>query len=139
MTIDHFSNIAYLSSNIWVALTIKVASNSIRDLCSLRMTCKAARDAGNADIVHRIVYIPPPYATQWWWSIKTEARRFFNRYMATGHPELLFRVALQELFMRCNKDVGIRMLNSATSTGHEVAKYALSMTLLLRMDDDKAK
>ncbi|XP_015931678.1 uncharacterized protein LOC107457995 [Arachis duranensis] len=139
MTIDRFSNIAYLSNDIWVALTIKVTSNSICDLCSLKMTCKAARDAGNADIVHHIVYIPPPYARPWWWSINTEARRFFDCCMAKGHPELLFQEALRELFMRRNEDVGLRMLKIATSRGHEAAKYALSMTLLLRMDDDEAK
>ncbi|RYR32535.1 hypothetical protein Ahy_A10g047078 [Arachis hypogaea] len=141
MTIDCFSNIAFLPNDIWVAITIKVASDSIRELCSLRMTCKAARDAGDSDIVHRSVSIPPPHATPWWWCLNPEAKRFFDRCMVAGHPELLFREALRELFIRHNENVGLQMLNSATSTGHVVAKYALSMTLLLRTNgnDEKQK
>ncbi|KAL4344918.1 putative F-box protein At1g67623 [Arachis ipaensis] len=135
MTMDRFSNTLFLSNDIWVTLTVKVASNSIQNLCSLRITCKAARDAGDADIVHRSVSIPPRHATPWWWSRDTEAMRFFDRCMAARHPELLFREALRELFIRRNQDVGFQMLNSATSRGHKAAKYALSMTLLL---DDKS-
>ncbi|XLR07224.1 hypothetical protein S83_035162 [Arachis hypogaea] len=101
MTIDRFSNIAFLPNDIWVAIIIQVASNSIRDVCSLRMTCKAARDAGEADIIHRSVFIPPPHATPWWWCLNPEARRFLDRCMAAGNPELLFREALRELFIRC--------------------------------------
>ncbi|RYR28954.1 uncharacterized protein LOC107604749 [Arachis ipaensis] len=123
MTIDRFSNIAFLPNDIWVAIIIQVASNSIRDVCSLRMTCKAARDAGEADIIHRSVFIPPPHATPWWWCLNPEARRFLDRCMAAGNPELLFREALRELFIRC----------------HVAAKYALSMTLLLRRDDNNRK
>ncbi|RYR47028.1 hypothetical protein Ahy_A07g032933 [Arachis hypogaea] len=41
--------------------------------------------------------------------------------------------------MRCNHDIGFQMLNSASSRGHETAKYALSMTLLLRRDDNEGK
>ncbi|XP_057756458.1 putative F-box protein At1g67623 [Arachis stenosperma] len=141
MTIDCFSNIAFLPNDMWVAITIKVASDSIRQLCSLRMTCKAARDAGDSDIVHRSVSIPPPHATPWWWCLNPEAKRFFDRCMVAGHPELLFREALRELFIRHNEKVGLQMLNSATSTSHVAAKYALSMTLLLHTDgnDDKEK
>ncbi|RYQ99099.1 hypothetical protein Ahy_B07g086964 isoform A [Arachis hypogaea] len=120
---DRFSNTPFLPNDIWVTLTVKVVSNSIQDLCSLIMTCKAARDAGDANIVHRSVSIPPPHATPWWWSRDTEATRFFDRCMAAGHPELLFREALRELFIR----------------RHEAAKYALSMTLLLRRDDNDGK
>ncbi|XLR30627.1 hypothetical protein S83_058527 [Arachis hypogaea] len=136
---DRFSNTPFLPNDIWVTLTVKVVSNSIQDLCSLIMTCKAARDAGDANIVHRSVSIPPPHATPWWWSRDTEATRFFDRCMAAGHPELLFREALRELFIRRNQDVGFQMLISATSRGHEAAKYALSMTLLLRRDDNDGK
>ncbi|RYR31975.1 hypothetical protein Ahy_B01g056955 [Arachis hypogaea] len=89
MTMDRFSNTLFLSNDIWVTLTVKVASNSIQNLCSLRITCKAARDAGDADIVHRSVSIPPRHATPWWWSRDTEAMRFFDRCMAARHPELL--------------------------------------------------
>ncbi|XP_016194972.1 uncharacterized protein LOC107635938 [Arachis ipaensis] len=101
------------------------------------MTCMTARDARDVDIVHRSVSIPPPHATPWWWSRDTEARRFFDHCIATGHPELLFWEALRELFMRRNEDVGFQMLNSATSRGHEAAKYALLMTLLLHRDDNE--
>ncbi|XP_015970745.1 putative F-box protein At1g67623 [Arachis duranensis] len=139
MTIDRFSNITFLPNDIWVAITIKVASNSIRDLCSLRMTCKAARDAGDADIVHRSISIPPSHATPWWWCLNSEPSRFFDRCMAAGHPELLFREALQKLFIRHNENVGLQMLNSPTSTGHAAAKYTLSMMLLLRTDDNEEK
>ncbi|RYR19111.1 putative F-box protein At1g67623 [Arachis ipaensis] len=139
MTINRFSNTPFLPNDIWVTLTVKVASNSIQDLCSLRMTCKAARDIGDADIVHRSVSILPPHVTLWWWSRDIEATRFFDRCLAAGHPELLFREVLRELFIRRNQDVGFQMLNSATSRGHEAAKYALSMTLLLRTDDNDGK
>ncbi|KAL4371010.1 hypothetical protein AHAS_Ahas06G0123000 [Arachis hypogaea] len=132
-----FSNIAYFLYDIWVAITIKVASNSIQDLCSLRMTCTAVRDAGDNDIIHRSISIPPPHATPWWWSRDQEARRFFDRCMVIGHPKLLFWEALRELFMRRNQDIGFQMLNSAASRGHEAAKHALSMTLLLRRDDNE--
>ncbi|XLQ99471.1 hypothetical protein S83_065670 [Arachis hypogaea] len=103
------------------------------------MTCKAARDAGDADIVHRSVSIPPPHATPWWWSRGTEATRFFDRCIAAGHPELLFREVLRVLFIRRNQDICFQMLNSATSRSHEAAKYALSMTLLLRRDNNDGK
>ncbi|RYR20959.1 hypothetical protein Ahy_B03g066186 isoform A [Arachis hypogaea] len=139
MTIDCSSKIAFIPNDIWVAITSKVASASIRDLCSLRMTCKAARDAGEADIVHRSVSIPPPHATPWWWCLSPEAKRFFDRCIVAGHPELLFREALRELFIRRNENIGLQMLNSAASTGHAVAKYALTMTLLLRTDDNDEK
>ncbi|RYR53836.1 hypothetical protein Ahy_A06g029084 isoform B [Arachis hypogaea] len=139
MTIDCFSNIAFILNDIYVAITIKVASDSIRDLCSLRMTCKAACDAGDFNIVHRSVSIPPPHATPWWWCLSPEAKRFFDRCMVAGHPELLFREALRELFIRHNENVGLQMMNSATSTGHAAAKYALTMTLLLRTDDNDEK
>ncbi|RYR61359.1 hypothetical protein Ahy_A04g018532 isoform A [Arachis hypogaea] len=139
MTIDCCSNIAFIPNDIWEAITIKVATDSIRSLCSLRMSCKAAHDAGEADIVHRSVFIPPPHATPWWWCLNPEAKRFFDRCMAAGNPELLFREALRELFIRRNENVGIQMLNSASSRGHAAAKYALSMMLMLRMDDNVEK
>ncbi|RYR71142.1 hypothetical protein S83_005502 [Arachis hypogaea] len=139
MTIHCCSNIAFIPNDVWEAITIKVATDSIRSLCSLRMTCKAAHDAGEADIVHRSVSIPPSHATPWWWCLKPEAKRFFDRCMAAGNPELLFREALRELFIRRNENVGIQMLNSATSTGHAAAKYALSMMLMLRTDENVEK
>ncbi|RYQ88744.1 hypothetical protein Ahy_B09g095757 isoform A [Arachis hypogaea] len=134
MTIDCCSNIAFIPNDIWEAITIKVATDSIRSLCSLRMSCKAAHDAGEADIVHRSVSIPPPHATPWWWCLNPEAKRFFDRCMAAGNPELLFREALRELFIRRNENVGIQMLNSASRRGHAAAKYAMSMMLMLRTD-----
>ncbi|RYQ99775.1 hypothetical protein Ahy_B07g087781 [Arachis hypogaea] len=139
MTVECFSNIAFIPNDIWVEITIKVATDSIRDLCSLRMTCKAARDAGEAEIVHRSVSIPPPHATPWWWCLNPEAKRFFDRCMVAGNPELLFREALRELFIRRNENAGLQMLNSATNTEHVAAKYALTMTLLLRTDDNDEK
>ncbi|RYQ80680.1 hypothetical protein Ahy_Scaffold1g106927 isoform A [Arachis hypogaea] len=134
MTIDCCSNIAFIPNDIWEVIAIKVATDSIQSLCSLRMSCKAAHDAGEADIVHRSVSIPPPHATPWWWCLNPEAKTFFDRCMAAGNPELLFREALRELFIRRNENVGIQMLNRASSRGHAAAKYALSMMLMLRTD-----
>ncbi|XLU78515.1 hypothetical protein S245_001936 [Arachis hypogaea] len=134
-----FSNTLYLPHDIWVAITVKIASNSIKDLCSLRMTCNAAREVGDEDIVNTSISIPALHAMRWWWYRDPDAIRFFNRCMESGHPKLLFRETLRELYMRCNHVIGLEMLQNVASKGHEAVKYALSMMLLLRRDDKEAK
>ncbi|XLR23173.1 uncharacterized protein LOC110271973 [Arachis ipaensis] len=128
---ERFSKTLYLPYDIWVAITIKVASNSIQDLCSLRMTCNAAREIADEDIVHTSVSIPAPHAMRWWLYRDSDAIRFFDRCMESGYRELLFREALRELYMRRNHIVGLEMLQNAASKVHEAAKYALSMMFLL--------
>ncbi|XP_057723482.1 uncharacterized protein LOC130939390 [Arachis stenosperma] len=103
------------------------------------MTCNAAREVGDEDIVHTSVSIPALHAMRWWWYHDPDAIRFFNRCMESGHPELLFRETLRELYMQRNHVVGLEILQNAASKGHEAVKYALSMMLLLRRDDKETK
>ncbi|RYR21322.1 hypothetical protein Ahy_B03g066616 [Arachis hypogaea] len=124
---------------LWLVIAIKVTSNSIEDLCRFCMTCCAAHDVGDEDTVLRMVAIPPPHEMNWWWIRNPIRRRFFERCFEIGHPELLFREVLWELYIRRNHAIGWEILQNVASNGLDAAKYALSMELLIRRDDSKAK
>ncbi|XP_057747506.1 uncharacterized protein LOC130966705 [Arachis stenosperma] len=128
-----------LSRDVWLAIAIKVTSNSIEDLCRFRMTCCTTRNAGEKDTVLRMVPIQPPHDIKWWWRHDPRGRRFFQRCFEIGHPELLFREALRELYIRRDQAIGWEMLQNAASNGLDAAKYALSMELLSRRNDKEAK
>ncbi|XP_015956818.1 uncharacterized protein LOC107481117 [Arachis duranensis] len=136
---ERFSNAFKLPRDVWLAIAIKVATTSIEDLCRFCMTCCVARDVGDEDTVLRMVAIPPPHDMNWLWIRDPIRRRFFERCIEIGHPELLFREALQELYIRRNHAVGWEMLQNAARNGLDAAKYALSMELLIRRDDSDAK
>ncbi|RYR61670.1 hypothetical protein Ahy_A04g018875 [Arachis hypogaea] len=103
------------------------------------MTCKATREAGDENIVRISASIPGPHAIRWSWYQDPGTTRFFHRCKESGHPELQFWDAIQELLIRCHHDVGMQMLHNAEIKGHDAAKYALSMMLLIRKDDKEAK
>ncbi|XP_016185170.1 uncharacterized protein LOC107626785 [Arachis ipaensis] len=144
---ERLSTAFELPRDVWLAIAIKVVTNSIVDLCRFRMTCCVARDVGDGDTVLRMVAIPPPHEMNWLWIRDPVGRRFFERCIEIGHPELLFREALRELYIRRNHAIGWEMLQNAASNGVDAAKYvtnpnltyALSMELLIRMDDCEAK
>ncbi|RYR67089.1 hypothetical protein Ahy_A03g013349 [Arachis hypogaea] len=89
-----------LPRDVWLAIAIKVASNSIEDQCRFHMMCYVARDAGEEDTMLRVVSIPPPHDMKLWWRCDPIGQSFFKRCFEIGHPELLFREALQELYIR---------------------------------------
>ncbi|RYR61996.1 hypothetical protein Ahy_A04g019281 [Arachis hypogaea] len=136
---EHLSTAIELPRDVWLAVAIKVAANSIEDLCRFCMTCSSARDAGEEDAVHRVVSIPPPHDMSWRWTCNPIPRRFFDRCFETSHPKLLFREALQELYIRRNDAIRWEMLQNAASSGLHLAKYALSMELLIQRDVKEAK
>ncbi|RYQ86121.1 uncharacterized protein LOC107621347 [Arachis ipaensis] len=136
---ERLSTAFELPRDLWLAIAIKVATNFIEDLCRFRMTCCIARDVGDEDTVLRMVAIPPPHEMNWWWIRDLVGRSFFKRCFEIGHPELLFREALRELYIRCNHAIGWEMLQNTASNGLDAAKYALLMELLIRTDDSVAK
>ncbi|XLT80360.1 uncharacterized protein [Arachis hypogaea] len=136
---ERFSNAFKLPRDVWLAIAIKVATTSIEDLCMFRMTCCVARDVGDEDTVLRMVVIPPPHDMNWLWIRDPIRRRFFEKCIEIGHPELHFREALRELYIRRNHAVGWGMLQNVARNGLDTAKYALSMELLIRRDDNDAK
>ncbi|RYQ89883.1 hypothetical protein Ahy_B09g096289 isoform A [Arachis hypogaea] len=127
---ERLSTAFELPRDIWLAIAIKVTRNSIADLYKFCMTCCVARDVGDEDTVLRMVAIPPPHEMNWLWIRDPVGRRFFERCIGIGHPELLFREALRELYIRHNHAIGWEMLQNAASNGVDAAKYALSMELL---------
>ncbi|XP_057730220.1 uncharacterized protein LOC130945531 [Arachis stenosperma] len=139
VSMERLSAAIELPRDVWLAIAIKVAVNSIEDLCMFRMTCCAARDAGEEDAVLRMVSIPPQHDMKWWWTRDPTSKRFFERCFEAGHPELLFREALRELYIQRNDTIGWEMLQNTTSNGLDTAKYALPMELLIRRDDDDDK
>ncbi|XP_057733819.1 uncharacterized protein LOC130948991 [Arachis stenosperma] len=118
---ERFSAAVELPRDVWLAIDIKVLSNSIEDLCRFRMTCCAARDAGEEDTVLRMVSIPPPHDVKWWWRRDPIGRRFFDRCFEIGHPKLLFREVLRVIYIRCNHAIGWEMLQNAASNGFNAA------------------
>ncbi|XLT59134.1 uncharacterized protein LOC107640700 [Arachis ipaensis] len=136
---ERLSAAVELPRDVWLAIDIKVASNSIEDLCRFRMTCCAARDAGEEDTMLRMVSIPPPHEMNWWWRRDPIGQRFFERCFEIGQPELLFREVLQELYIQHNHAIGWEMLQNAVSNGLDAAKYVLSMESLIQRDDNEAK
>ncbi|XP_057719692.1 uncharacterized protein LOC130934117 [Arachis stenosperma] len=139
VSMERFCNASELPRDVWVGIAIKVATTSIEDLCRFRMTCCVARDVGDDDNVLRMVAIPPPHEMNWVWIRDPIGRSFFERCIEVGHPELLFREALRELYIRRNRPVGWEMLQKAARNGLDAARYAVSMELLLRRDDRDAQ
>ncbi|XLR44624.1 uncharacterized protein [Arachis hypogaea] len=128
---ERLSNAFKLPRDVWLAIAIKVATTSIEDLCRFHMTCCVARDVGDEDTVLRMVAIPPPHYMNWLWLRDPVGRRFFERCIEFGHPELLFREALRELYIRRHHAVEWEMLHNVARNGLDAAKYALSMELLI--------
>ncbi|XLR51081.1 hypothetical protein S83_001753 [Arachis hypogaea] len=131
---ERLSDAMELPCDVQLAVAIKLSANSIEDLCRFRMTCCAARDVGEEDIVLRMVSIQPPHDMNWRWSCDSIPQRFFERCFEAGHPKLLFREALRELYIRRNDANRWKMLQNAASSGLHAAKYALSMELLIQRD-----
>ncbi|RYQ86122.1 hypothetical protein Ahy_B10g105801 [Arachis hypogaea] len=82
---------ANLPHDVWTLIAARTAAQSVRDLCSLRMSCTAARNAGEEDFVK---------------------------------PMCRF--------------TGIEMMHVVAAHGHSVARFTVSMMLMLR-DDAEAK
>ncbi|RYR25942.1 uncharacterized protein LOC107610974 [Arachis ipaensis] len=130
---------ANLPHNIWTLITARIEAQSVRDLCSLRMSCTAARNSGDEDFVYRCVSIP--IFDQRWWSFSSmhQGRRdFLAQCRQSGHLEVLFRSAVSDLFLGGCRFAGMEMMHVVAAHGHSAAWYIVLMMLMLR-DDTEAK
>ncbi|XP_015969637.1 uncharacterized protein LOC107493074 [Arachis duranensis] len=130
---------ANLPHDVWTLIAGRTAAQSVRDLCSLRMSCTAARNAGEEDFVYRCPSIP--IWDQRWWSMSPmhqAGRNFLARCRQSGHLEVLFRSAVSDLFLgRCHF-AGMETMHIVAAQGHSPAQYTVSMMLMLR-DDFESK
>ncbi|RYR38583.1 hypothetical protein Ahy_A09g043641 isoform A [Arachis hypogaea] len=92
-TQDGASGTANLPHDVWILIAARAAAQSVKDLCSLKMSCTTAQNAGDEDFVYRCASIP--ISDQWWWS----GRNFLVRCRQSGHLEILFRAAMSNLFL----------------------------------------
>ncbi|XP_057748094.1 uncharacterized protein LOC130967295 [Arachis stenosperma] len=130
---------ANLPHDVWTLIAAKTAAQSVRDLCSLRMSCTAARNAGDEDFVYRCASIP--ILDQWWWSVSPmhqQGRNFLARCRQSGHLEILFRDAVSDLFLGGCHFAGMETMHAVAAHGHSAAQYTVSMMLMLG-DDIEAK
>ncbi|RYR53073.1 hypothetical protein Ahy_A06g027958 [Arachis hypogaea] len=130
---------ANLPYDVWTLITGRIAAQSVRDLCNLRMLCTAARNAGEEDFVYRYANIP--IWDQRWWSVSPmhqPGRNFLARCRQSRHLEVLFRSAVSDLFLDGCRFAGIETIHVVAAQGHSAAQYTVSMMLMLR-DDFESK
>ncbi|RYR58472.1 hypothetical protein Ahy_A05g024259 [Arachis hypogaea] len=126
---------ANLPHDVWTLIAGRTAAQSVRDLCSLRMSCTAARNAGEEDFVYRCANIP--IWDQRWWSVSPmhqPGRNFLARCRQSGHLES----AVSDLFLGGCHFAGMETMHVVTAQGHSAARYTLAMMLMLR-DDVESK
>ncbi|XLU67209.1 hypothetical protein S245_026262 [Arachis hypogaea] len=130
---------ANLPHDVWTLIAGRTAAQSVRDLCSLRMLCTAARNVGDEDFVYRCANIP--IWDQRWWSVSPmhqPGRNFLARCRQSGHLEVLFRSAVSDLFLGGCRFAGTETMHVVAAQGHSAAQYTVAMMLMLR-DDAKSK
>ncbi|RYR34258.1 hypothetical protein Ahy_A10g049021 [Arachis hypogaea] len=113
---------AKLPHDVWTLISTRTVVQSVRDLCSLRMSCTPARNAGDEDFVYRCASIP--ISDQWWWN--------------SGHLEVLFWAVVSDLFLGECRFTEMESMHAVTAQGHSAAQYTISMMLMLG-DDAEAK
>ncbi|RYQ89888.1 uncharacterized protein LOC107615368 [Arachis ipaensis] len=135
----HPTGPANLPHDVWTLIAGRTAAQSVRDLCSLRMSCTAARNAGEEDIVYQFASIP--IWDQRWWSMspmRQAGRNFLARCMQSGNLEVLFRSAVSDLFLGGSRLAGMETMQVGAAQDHSAAQYTVSMMLMLR-DDFESK
>ncbi|RYQ84136.1 uncharacterized protein LOC107620601 [Arachis ipaensis] len=130
---EHLTGSANLPHDVWTLIVGRTAAQSVRDLCSLRMSCTAARNVGEEDFVYRCASIP--VSDQRWWSLSPmhqPARNFLARCRQSRHLKVLFRSAVSDLFLGGCRFAGMETMHVVTAHGHSAAQYTVFMMLMLR-------
>ncbi|XP_057719549.1 uncharacterized protein LOC130933975 [Arachis stenosperma] len=130
---------ANLPHDVWTLIAGRTAAQSVRDLCTLRMSCTTARNAGDEDFVYRCANIP--IWDQRWWSVSPmhqPGRNFLARCRQSGHLEVLFRSAVSDLFLGGCRFAGMETMHVVAAQGNSAAQYTVPMMVMLR-DDAESK
>jgi len=105
-----------------------VASNSVKDLCKLMVTCKELWNAVNYKDVLYVCNLDEMHLMPWKPYDEEGRDDFFERLRISGNPELWFRFGLLNLQLYTPRSqIAKYNLYMASEGGHDASKYALTI------------
>lgn len=128
-----------LPNELLVEIIGKVASNSMADLCQMKLTCKDFLDASEDGYVYQhasmenFALIPLP------WFTDEKETSFLRRCRENDNLEILYREGMVQYFSTSMVDLGFENLKKAALEGHHEAKYVYSMLLMANCEDDEGR
>ncbi|KAL1372504.1 hypothetical protein HN51_002649 [Arachis hypogaea] len=124
------SGIKFLPNELLVEIFGKVASQSIVDLCKVKLSCKEFLNAAENDHVYQrasmenFSLVPLP------WFTEQKECWFLKRCRESGNLEIAYREGMVEYFSSGDVDRGLEKLKKAAMNGHDEGKYVYSMILM---------
>ncbi|MED6130288.1 hypothetical protein PIB30_000189 [Stylosanthes scabra] len=131
--------IKFLPNELLVEIFGKVASQSIVDLCKVKLSCKEFQKAAENDHVYQhasmenFALVPLPWFTQ------QKKSWFLKRCRESGNLEISYREGMMEYFSYGQFDQGLENLRKAAMNGHDEGKYVYSMILMSGGDKEEIK
>ncbi|XP_028802571.1 uncharacterized protein LOC114757651 [Neltuma alba] len=122
-----------LPTEILLDISLKVASQSLTDLCHLKMTSKELLNITNDDDVYKHAFLDaiPFFRFQ---EIPQEAS-FLSRCRSSGNLESLYREGMELYFTNLELyEMGLYMVRMVAQKGHKTAMYAFAMIVLMSRD-----
>ncbi|XP_028803426.1 uncharacterized protein LOC114758543 [Neltuma alba] len=119
-----------LPMEILLDITLKVASQSLTDLCHLKLTSKEMLNITNDDDVYKHASLDtvPFFRLQ---EIPQEAS-FLSRCRSSGNLESLYREGMEVYFTNLEfYEKGLDLVRMAAGKGHKRSMYAFAMIVLM--------
>ncbi|KAI9092298.1 hypothetical protein K1719_027798 [Acacia pycnantha] len=121
-----------LPTDILVEIATKVASQSLVDLCHLKLTSKEMMNIIEDDYVYKhasldkVPFLLDPE------TIPQRQASFLSRCRSSGNLESLYREGMELFWNELLYNKGLDMIRMAAQKGHKRSMYAFSMTVLVR-------
>ncbi|RYR76377.1 hypothetical protein Ahy_A01g000967 [Arachis hypogaea] len=122
------SGIKFLPNELLVEIFGKVASQSIVDLCKVKLSCKEFLNAAENDHVYQrasmenFSLVPLP------WFTEQKECWFLKRCRESGNLEIAYREGMVEYFSSGDVDRGLEKLKKAAMNGHDEGKFRFTIT-----------
>ncbi|GAA0144010.1 hypothetical protein LIER_04564 [Lithospermum erythrorhizon] len=122
-----------LPEQVNIEIISKVASDSIRNVNSVKLSCKNLMKITYNDYVLRKANLEKLSVSQW--HVNESRNNFMQLCEESGNPEALYRKGIVHLFQEGGTIQAINYLRQANKAGHLEAPYALGDIPKQRLPD----
>ncbi|XP_057747502.1 uncharacterized protein LOC130966702 [Arachis stenosperma] len=135
VSVQHECPLNLLPREIWSSIATMVASNLIKDLFNMQVTCKVFLGAAGSDAVYKHATMSYKSLACFLLHLDGPERRFLNCSMEVENVDAILRHGFVKYlwFGRCDK--GIELLAMASTEGSVEAGYLCSMLLMSDHED----
>ncbi|XP_057744830.1 uncharacterized protein LOC130962664 [Arachis stenosperma] len=135
--VEYECSLNILPRDLWVRIATKVASYSIHDLFNMQATCKVFLDARSSGVVYQHATVWQIRLVSFLFYIDRFERRFLDHCVEARNADAILRQGMTEYFWIGRHDIGMELLDRASTEGSVESGYIFAMLLLCEHEDEE--